>query len=449
MNEQFNLVRSFLIASVVVLGLGMGTIGLWVSERIKETASENAAAVAALYVDGVIAPLAQSLRNGAALDEGTRKLLDERLSRGLMNRELHAFKVWLPNGTVAYASNHDLIGQTFELNAGLAAAAAGKVHTEFDQLADVENAAERSDKIPLLEIYSPIRDAETGDVIAIVEFYDAAAELKEELKQARLESWLVVGLTTAAMLVLLSGVIFRGGRLIDQQRGRLRDQIGSLSALLDQNEGLRQRVDQANRQTATLNERHLRRISADIHDGPVQHLAFASLRLKPATKRLSAPDRVSIGRAVDDAIRELRLISRGLTLPELQGLSVVEIVRHAVKAYQSRSGHEVTLEYPAAIADLAQAEKICLYRFIQEALNNADQHAGGVGLHVGLEAQDDSMIARVQDTGAGFDPARYSEGLGLSGLRERLVGLGGTLHVESAPGRGTILTATLPVMSRT
>lgn len=445
-HERFDLVRSFLLASGIVLVLGMGAIGLWVSARIERAVSENAATVAALYVDGVVAPLAQSLRGQSTLDGETRRILDERLQRGLMNRELHSFKVWLPDGTIVYSSNPESVGRKFAVTEGLAAAAAGRVYTEFNDLTGEENSAERAGNIPLLEIYSPIRDARTGDVIAVVEFYDTATELSAELRQARIESWLVVALTTIAMIALLSGIILRGGRLIASQRKTLGEQISRLSSLLAQNRDLRDRADQANRRAAALNERYLRRISAEIHDGPVQHLAFASLRLKPSGKALSAGDRAAVAQALDEAVGELRLISRGLTLPDLEDLSAQDVARRAVKAHQNRAGDHVAMEIREPLPRLSQAENICLYRFIQEGLNNASHHAGGKGLTLGLDVADGNIVARIRDDGPGFDAGAPTGGLGLSGMRERVVGLGGSFRVETSPGGGTVLTAVLPVL---
>ena len=445
--ERFNIVSSFLIAAAVVLALGMAVIGLWVSERIEEAASRNAAMVAAHYVDGVVAPLTQTLLDQSTLDDDAKRTLDQRLARGLMNRELFAFKVWSVDGVIAYASNPELIGRRYELTEGLLAAIAGQVFTEYDKLDDAEDYFEQPIDMPLLEIYSPIRNDDTGEVIGVVEFYDAATDLASELRLARLETWLVVALTTIAMLALLSIVILRGNRVISFQRTALRAQIETLSSLLEQNRSLGERVTQANRRAAALNERHLRRISAEIHDGPVQLLAFASLRLSSPRKTLSEDERKPIRQALDEAIAELRQLSSGLTLPELDGLSAIEVARRAVRAHQTRTGTPVSFANDESLPEISQAEKICLYRFIQEGLNNAERHADGKELAVELKRDAGSICVYVRDGGPGFDSATVSQGLGLSGLRERVVGLGGQLTVKSTPGAGTVLQAQLPALS--
>ncbi|MBL8576593.1 MAG: sensor histidine kinase [Mesorhizobium sp.] len=441
--DRFNLVRAFVIASSAIVLFGMAALGLWVSARIENAVSENAATVAALRVDGIVGPLAQSLQGGAALDEETRRLLDDRLARGVMSEALFAFKIWLPDGTVVYASNGELVGRRFEIGAGLASALRGEVYTEFNRLTDPENEAERKSGVPLLEIYSPIRDAATGAVIGVVEFYDAAAHLSRELREARLQTWLVVGAVTVGMLAMLFGVILRGGRVITSQRSALRDKIQALSFLLEQNGDLRGRVDKANRRTAEINERQLRRISADLHDGPMQLLAYASLRLN-AGDAISDDERRSMLGALGEALGELRHISRGLTMPELEGASPAEAARRAVVAHRNRSDMTVGLEADASLKPLPPAETICIYRFVQEGLNNADRHAGGSKAAVSVTREGDQIVVRVRDNGIGFDLSEAKEGLGLSGLRERVRGLGGTFEVNSAKEQGTTIVAMLP-----
>lgn len=441
--DRFNLVRAFVIASSAIVLFGMAALGLWVSARIENAVSENAATVAALRVDGIVGPLAQSLQGGAAIDEETRRLLDDRLARGVMSEALFAFKIWLPDGTVVYASNGELVGRRFEIGAGLASALRGEVYTEFNRLTDQENEAERKSGVPLLEIYSPIRDAATGAVIGVVEFYDAAAHLSRELREARLQTWLVVGAVTVGMLAMLFGVILRGGRVITSQRSALRDKIQALSFLLEQNGDLRGRVDKANRRTAEINERQLRRISADLHDGPMQLLAYASLRLN-AGDAISDDERRSMLGALGEALGELRHISRGLTMPELEGASPAEAARRAVVAHRNRSDMTVGLEADASLKPLPPAETICIYRFVQEGLNNADRHAGGSKAAVSVTREGDQIVVRVRDNGIGFDLSEAKEGLGLSGLRERVRGLGGTFEVNSAKEQGTTIVAMLP-----
>ncbi|MFK0335083.1 sensor histidine kinase [Rhizobium sp. NPDC090275] len=434
----------FGIAGGLVLVLGMVLIGLWVTNRIESAAVRNTASATALYVDSIIAPLTQELASGTSLGEGAKLALTETLQQGVLRGRLYSFKIWRPDGTVLFSSEPSLVGKHFEMTEGLATALAGSVHAEFDDLRGEENKLEQKSGQPLLEIYSPIREPWSGDIIAVAEFYEIASDLRSELAVARLQSWLVVGTVTAGMLALLFIIVARGSHLIDVQRRSLDAQVIELSRMLDLNRALRQRADKANQRTATLNERYLRRISAELHDGPAQLLGFAALRLEAIAKGTAKGDDESlVSSSITEAIQEIRNICRGLTLPELEKLSGDDVVRRAIQAHETHSRSKIVsnvepLDIPA------QAAKICAYRFIQEALSNATRHAGASKISVTASEDDHHVTITVEDNGAGFVRSGDEHGLGLAGLEERLAGLGGRLDITSDTSAGTTLRMMLP-----
>lgn len=438
-----SLASQFVLAAAGVLLFGMAAIGFWVSGRIQDSVIHNSATTTALFVDSIIAPLTQELGQSQTLGEGARLALAETLSQGVLSEKLFAFKIWKLDGTIVFSNEDSAIGRKFAITDGLTAATAGTIHAEFDELDGPENELERNSGMPLLEIYSPIREPWSGKIIGIAEFYENARELRAELSSARIQSWLVVGVVTLAMLGMLFGIVARGSRLITRQRMALDEKVQTLSTLLAQNEALRRRADQATHRTADLNERYLRRISAELHDGPAQLLAFAALRLGSIFPPGSAgPDTDMVRTALEDAMRDIRNICRGLTLPELEGLDVGSILKRVITAHEGRTGTEVQFDCAPGLPDLSKAEKICAYRFVQETLNNAARHAAGRGQQVTARACDDCIEIVVSDEGPGFDRNASGEGLGLLGLEERIAGLGGTLHIQS--NKGTRLTMRLP-----
>jgi signal transduction histidine kinase len=438
-----SLAWQFLLAGALVLFLGMAIIGLWVTSRIEEAATRNAAVATALYVDSIIAPLTQDLASTDSLGEGAQLALRETLGNGVLGDRLVAFKIWKPDGTIIFSNEETLVGQHFEPKEGLKAAVAGQVHGEFDSLDDPENELERRADLPLLEIYSPIREPWSGRVIGVAEFYEAAEDLSADISHARLRSWLVVGLVTAAMLGSLFVIVARGSRLIARQRGVLKDKVDELSQLLSQNRTLRRRVEQASQRTAGLNERYLRRISADLHDGPAQLVAYALLRLDSIAVPTPA-ELAIVQKSLGEAMQEIRDICRGLTLPELDALDLDALLHRVVSAHQSRTGTDVSLSIDGAMPTLSQAEKICVYRFVQETLNNTARHAPGAAQSVTAAMVRDGLTIAVRDEGAGFERGAATTGLGLTGLEERVVGLGGTFDLDSGPGRGTTVRMMLP-----
>ncbi len=250
----------------------------------------------------------------------------------------------------------------------------------------------------------------------------------------------------------MSIIVLRGSRTIDSQRRALNDRIDELSALLRQNEALRARVQRATQRATSLNESYLRRIGADLHDGPAQLVAYASLRLdspKLADPRTPAEEReaslTNIKTSLDDAMAEIRAICSGLMLPHIETDSLAALLKRAIVAHEQRTGVTVDLLLNETPAYLSRASKICIYRFVQEALNNGYRHAGGIGQKVTQSSEGGQVTVEVADEGHGFSMSDVSpEKLGLAGLRDRVESLGGVFHLFSSD-RGTIVRMSLNI----
>jgi signal transduction histidine kinase len=93
---------------------------------------------------------------------------------------------------------------------------------------------------------------------------------------------------------------------------------------------------------------------------------------------------------------------------------------------------------------LPEEHETCIYRLVQEALNNSSRHASARNVEVKVTREGARVTFSVRDDGAGFDP-RFVRGLGLLGMEERVRRLGGQVRIDSQPGRGTLVAAELPV----
>ena len=307
--------------------------------------------------------------------------------------------------------------------------------------------------MPLLEVYAPVREIGSDRIIAVVEFYQIADQLQAALRLARTESSVVVALVTLAMLSVLFLIVRKGSQTIESQQGALHDRISQLSGLLAQNEGLRKRIDELYVRSAEAHEAFLRRVGLELHDGPAQLIALALLRidsLRPKTGKgdTELDDYQRISAALVDALADIRNISAGLILPELEAASPAEVLRLAARNHERRTGTRVRCEVDSLPLKLSPLLKSCLYRFTQAALNNAYQHAGGKGQAVQGTHRDGVVEIEVSDAGPGFLPEqRSAKGarLGLIGMRERVASLGGTFDLSSQPGAGTRLTARFEV----
>lgn len=448
-NSQ-SLARQFIIAGGLVSAAAILIVGAFVASLIEDAVTRNSAASTALYVDSIIAPILPDMTTTEKLDETIERALDETLSQGALGRRLVSFRLWRKDGTILYANDKTLMGKKLAPSADLQTAFSGKMVSEFNQIDPEEASALGDDPPPLLEIYNPVLQPWSGEVVAVSEFYEIATDFEHSLYNARLRAWLAVAAVIAAIFSLLSLIVLRGSRLIDLQRGLLNARVGELSDLLKQNRALHARVKNASQRTTALNERFLRRLGADLHDGPAQLIAYASLRIdSPAMLGAQVlPDKreaevASIKTSLQEAMREIRGICHDLILPEIEAATLHEVIKQAVQRYRDRTGFDVRLLLAAIEWQPTPAEKICIYRFVQEALNNGWRHAGGVGQQVLQRLEDGCVVIDVIDGGSGFDPSSIkSTSLGIAGLRERVESLAGRFEIASGKD-GTRVTMSL------
>jgi signal transduction histidine kinase len=235
-----------------------------------------------------------------------------------------------------------------------------------------------------------------------------------------------------------------------EQARRLEATLADLQHSLDQNEVLRGRLQHSTEETADVNERTLQKIGADLHDGPAQLLTYSLLRLGKFAPLIEAIDgakgkvEVEYMRvALTDTLTELRNISRGLSLPQLNDATLEQTIAMAVTLHQEQTGTKVQVIASELPEPVSQALKVCIYRVVQESLANAYKHGQAISQKVTCTF-DSSLILIVSDLGPGFDIQNYNkDGLGLSGMRSRVEALGGALAVDTGPGRGTRVLASI------
>ena len=460
--QRSSLAQQFVISASLVMLPAMLVIGLWVSERIRESVTHGAGTSAALYIENIIEPMLQGLAKADQLPEKAQRDLDRLLVDTPLGQRILTFKIWRRGATVIASNRPELIGQTLPPSTGLKRAWTGVVGAEFDELTDTENQPEKQYGIPLLELYIPIRERGTDRIIAVAEFYEKAPELKTELLQARVNSWLVVAGVTICMLAALFALVRRGSRTIDEQRETLEQRVEELTMLLQENRQLRQRARRASVLASENNEAYLRRLGADLHDGPGQLISLALLRLDeaqtPARQRPGAPtagdnnERAAAGKmgvreVLSDALADIRNILNGLVLPEIEKLSTAETLEMVVSRHSKLTGTSVRLSAGELPENVHPAIKQCLYRIVQEGLANAFRHGGGLGQAVAAHVNDHTLHITVSDEGPGIpeDGKQADCRLGLRALANRVESLGGTLIVENAPGAGTRLAVRLPL----
>ena len=239
------------------------------------------------------------------------------------------------------------------------------------------------------------------------------------------------------------------GRQFDAMADQLEDDTTQLRELAERNARL---AEQAQR-GAAVEERH--RLARELHDGVKQHLFGVNLATSAALNLLDRDPqsaRVKLLEAKDlsrQAQIEMQSLLNELRPAGLDERGLVAAITDILAAFEQREGIGVDWQ-PVEDLALPLIHEQALFRIVQEALTNVARHAQATRVMVDLHATADTVTLQVADNGIGFHPsaAETEPTMGLQGMRERLIKLGGTLTIDSAPGAGTRLVANLPHSDR-
>ena len=458
--SRLSLVHRFLLIGFLILLGGMALIGTWVGRQIEAGVIGGTGVVTNMYLDGAISPHVQSLGGSEHLDDADRVALDRLLSGTHLGEHIVALKIWGRNGRIIYDSaNPSEIGSVYTMERPLASAFAGEVRSRVVEKAELENLFKDDRWSRLIETYTPLRSERDRSVLAVAGFFNTADGLEQSVRAAQLRSWGVHGAITLAILVLLATLVRKANDTITATQRELNEKVAQLTALLAQNEHLHDRVNRAAARTMALNEQFLRNIATDLHDGPGQGLALASMRIEALSDACGNCEH-SVGRAssvseefrtvhlaLQSALSDLRAILRGLQLPEIEQLSLVETLQRAVDDHRRKTGVTVPLTFSNAPETAPLPVRITLFRVLQESLANGFRHGGGRNQRVAVSGAGAEVCVEVADDGPGFDPnALKADGhFGLDWMRERVELLGGNFEVRSARGQGAVVRASLPL----
>jgi signal transduction histidine kinase len=204
-------------------------------------------------------------------------------------------------------------------------------------------------------------------------------------------------------------------------------------------------------------ERRLVRLGFDLHDGPLQELVALADDLRHARDQVASvldDQHLSVVRGrFDDLEARLGSLDRGLRdiAHSVRSTSAVEqplehALRNEVDALGRTAGIDAELAVDGEVASLTDSQKIALFRVVQESLCNIRKHSYATEASVRVRAVSGYVSLEVSDNGCGFamEGARAKGRLGLSGVVERIRLLGGDVEIESSPGHGVHVRATVP-----
>jgi signal transduction histidine kinase len=195
-------------------------------------------------------------------------------------------------------------------------------------------------------------------------------------------------------------------------------------------------------------ENERRALARELHDEVGQSLSAILMETEGA-ECADQPTEIrehlsSIRTLAERTINQVRDLALLLRPSMLDDLGLAPALNWHARETSKRTGRNVMVSADDTIDSLPEDHQTCIYRIVQEAVNNAVRHANPRSIQVSVRKQGPKVDVTVQDDGAGFD-THVMRGLGLLGMEERVRRLGGRLQINSEPGQGTLIQAALPV----
>jgi signal transduction histidine kinase len=255
--------------------------------------------------------------------------------------------------------------------------------------------------------------------------------------QDRLTKFLILALTSGLLLAVGSAVYImrleRQGRLRYSELVQSRGEMQQLSARL---------VD--------AQETERRAISRELHDEVGQALGLLLMDAGRLSNQLGSTNQKgqelvrNIKTVAERTVQTVRNMALLLRPSMLDDLGLVAAVEWYAREMSRRGEIEVEVRAENVSEALPDPVKVCVYRMVQEAVNNVQRHAKAKNAVVELKQTSDAIRVKITDDGNGFDPKR-ARGMGLLGMEERVKRLGGKIEIDSRPGTGTAIRAELPL----
>jgi signal transduction histidine kinase len=234
--------------------------------------------------------------------------------------------------------------------------------------------------------------------------------------------------------------------------GRFLGYIGSCIDITER-KAAEQSLARLSGQLIRAREEECARIARELHDDLNQRMALVSVELeqfKQNPPETNAKLRKQIDGIMTQTVeisREIHRMSYDLHPSKLVHLGLVAAVNSMCDELSTRHGLKIEFSHEDLPATIPQDISLCLYRIVQECLNNVIRHSGAKKARIKLRGTGKEIRLRVSDSGSGFEikSPRINKGLGLLSMRERLRLIGGTISIESRPSHGTRIDATVPL----
>jgi signal transduction histidine kinase len=257
---------------------------------------------------------------------------------------------------------------------------------------------------------------------------------------------LLVYFLVVVFLVTLACTFALVGDITTEQSRKRKEMVEQLAATIEENAGLHAQLLIQAREAGMLDERQ--RMAREIHDTLAQGFTGIITQLQAAEQSGDWRGHVdTAARLARENLTEARRSVHALRPAQLENAALPEALAEVVDGWVDAEGVHVELTTTGTARSMHPEVEVALLRTAQEALANVAKHAQASRVGLTLSYMEDLVTLDVRDNGVGFDPGLVkSDGFGLMTMRQRVSRLAGALEVESEPGGGTAVSASVPAI---
>jgi signal transduction histidine kinase len=434
------LAHKFATAGAGVTLASMVLCGILTTTVMTEIVLARRGAVVSAIAQRILSPAVQDLKEGAPLDAATREEVDAIMEDPIFAAEFPYLDLWLPDGRILYSNASTSTSETLKPPAEVQSAFAGRTSVNFTDV-DAQALLEYGFATDYIEVYFPLHDHGTGNVVAVAQLREVTASLESDLAAIAMASWVTAAVVTLVVVAALFGVVLEGSRKIERQGRILSKRLAHSHARAAHHRQLKAEAQSASRIVTELTDKHLRTIGTDLHDGPAQSIAFAVLKLDQIRRLSKSAERSvvvsEIEASLGSALSEIRGIAMALVLPDIEDLNLAEVIDRAVKQHIRRTNSVIAVDSLVKPVHVAPEIAVCVFRFIQEGLNNAFHHGLPEGQKLTAVMQVGVLKLSITNNYIEQDWSGPTDhlGIGLYGLRARVHSIGGNFTFVQGNGQ--------------
>jgi len=214
----------------------------------------------------------------------------------------------------------------------------------------------------------------------------------------------------------------------------------------------RQQLRDLSKEMLLIQEKERKHISMELHDAIGQamtaiSLTLESIRTSDSNEKTIKSRIADCQNLVEETSEKIHHFSEELHPPGLEDLGLIPVIKSHSRKFTERTGLLINVEGDEKVETLSSDVKTILFRIYQEGINNIAKHANASLINITLNKQNGNFHCCIEDNGQGFDfnlISSTSSGLGLVGMTERIISIGGSLDIQSSPGGGTRLFVEIP-----